>query len=133
MAGGNAPAADSPEHPWSLTMRNDYATALHGALLLRLGVKGARAFWERHPLARDGRDLSLAELAEHLGKERATSPVAWVMGLVGGLAPFLLERGVDYAGFVEATRRLANRGTFSAAARLPFPTTELRWLGSSRW
>jgi hypothetical protein len=93
-------------------MRNDYAKALHGALMAGLGFDTAREFWRRRPLERGGNPLSERELASHVWDENARSPVAWLVGLVVALEPFLAEHGVDLPDFAARTRRHANRGSW---------------------
>jgi len=106
-----------------LMARNHWIKALHGALLVRLGVAGTRAFWERHPLHLGDRVLTAAELAQHIRQEKASSPLSWTMRLVTDLEPFLLEQGVDFERFLEETRQYANHGTFVHPRHL------LTWLG----
>jgi hypothetical protein len=113
-----APSAGS----WNLTVRNDYPKALHGALLIRVGVEQTRAFWARHPLSRNAKALTASELAEHVGNETAVSPLDWTMGLVNAIEPFLLERGIDLASFAETTRRFANHGSWIQSRHL------MKWL-----
>jgi hypothetical protein len=109
--------------PWNLTARNDFPKAVHAALLSTLGVEATKAFWSGRPLSRDGATLTNRELAQHIWRERSTSPLAWTLGLVGGLEDFLLERGTDFPTFMETVRRFANYGSFVQTRYV------LGWLG----
>jgi hypothetical protein len=109
--------------PWNLTARNDFPKAVHAALLSTLGVEATKAFWSGRPLSQGGSTLTNSELARHIWRERSTSPLAWMVGLVGGLEDFLLERGTDFPTFMETVRRFGNHGSFVQTRYV------LGWLG----
>jgi hypothetical protein len=101
-----------------LVLANNYLWAIHGALLLKVGVEATREFWAAHPLELQGRVLGPLELAQHLSDELAFSPLIWSIRSTEAVERFLVERGLLYEEFLTATLRFANGGTWVGARHL---------------
>jgi hypothetical protein len=88
------------------------------ALLRIASVETAREFWRAFPLTLDGRDLSEAELYQHVWNDKSQIPVDYFSRVFANLDRFLHRSNLDVSRLADEIRAEIRRGTYVGAKRL---------------